>query len=276
MDELLQVDYSSRSTHQITVINARDILIMNMAKNNKKQKPVIWQDIVPVQRPKTNWQKFVYKIKKLKKKRQIKKSAQPLRQPVIVSTKQFHNTKIRPTKKRIILKPIQKKIAIICIICVIAGSLFAVYTIRNQKTETTIKTETSNDINKLVSGTPKYQTILPSGKDIKSLGGWTRVSPSNTDPVYAYVDKIGNNPINVSEQPLPEDFKTDTDQQIAQLAQNFKADEKITIGGTIVYIGTSSDGAQSVIFNKTNLLILIKSTTRIDNNSWTQYINSMK
>src|SRR4051812_26486041 len=50
----------------------------------------------------------------------------------------------------------------------------------------------------------EYQTILPEGKSISDFGGWTRVSPPKTDPVYAYTDEINSTSINVSEQPLPQ------------------------------------------------------------------------
>jgi len=127
----------------------------------------------------------------------------------------------------------------------------------------------------LTKDTPKFKTILPAGKTIQSLGGWTRVSPSSADPVFAFVDYIGKSPINLSQQPLPDSFKTDTDQQVADLASDFNASEKITVGSINVYIGTSVKGPQSVIFAKNNLLILIKSSVKINNDKWAEYINNL-
>lgn len=124
--------------------------------------------------------------------------------------------------------------------------------------------------------TPKFTTILPAGKTISDFGGWTRVSPPDSDPVFAYVDKIGNAPINVSQQPLPEEFKEDTAHSISQLSHDFRAEEKLTVGDTTAYIGTSAKGPQSVIFAKNDLLILIKSAVKIDNDQWTVYINSLQ
>lgn len=128
----------------------------------------------------------------------------------------------------------------------------------------------------LERGTPKYPTVMPAGKTAESLGGWTRISPKDRNPVYAYVDKIGNTSINVSQQPLPENFLADTAAKVEQLAINFKANEKVTIGSMDVHIGTSANGPQSVIFYKDTTLVLIKSTNKIDTNQWTQYINSLK
>jgi len=248
-----------------------------MKSHNKKKKPVIWQDIVPVQKPKTPLEKLIYRIKKIKKNHTKNKVVKPPLQTLPIKNKPLlNNTKINHNKqKKNCLKFTRKRIIIAaCIIAIIAS--FCIYKTINRSASSKAKTKTTSTTNKLVTGTPKYQTILPAGKTIKSLGGWTRVSPPKADPVYAYVDKIDNVSIDVSEQPLPEDFKTDTDSQIDQLAQSFKASEKITISGITIHIGTSSDGPQSIIFSKNNLLILIKSATKIDNNSWTQYINSMQ
>ena len=128
----------------------------------------------------------------------------------------------------------------------------------------------------LPKGTPNYSTILPSGKSIADLGGWTRVSPENKNPVFAYVDKIGSTEISVSQQPLPANFAKDTTNQINQLAQNFNANEKVTVGDTVAHIGASAKGTQSVIFSKDNLLILIKSTAPISSTQWATYISSLK
>ena len=37
----------------------------------------------------------------------------------------------------------------------------------------------SGGLPQLTKGTPNYQTILPAGKNILTLGGWTRISPPN-------------------------------------------------------------------------------------------------
>jgi len=131
-----------------------------------------------------------------------------------------------------------------------------------------------NELSKSVQDL-EYQTILPSGKSIDSLGGWKRVSPSKADPVYAYVDKIGDTPINVSEQPLPQSFIGDTDDNVAELAKQYNATTKIDANGIKVYIGSSAKGPQSVIFTKNSLLILIKSDQKIDDAAWVSYIKSL-
>lgn len=123
--------------------------------------------------------------------------------------------------------------------------------------------------------TPDYATILPEGKTIEQLGGWTRVSPPDRNPVFAYIDTINGKTINISQQPLPTEFKEDTNSQIEQLASGYKATEKVTVGEVTVFIGTSAKGPQSVIFTKNNLLILIKSSVPLTEDEWAGYVKSL-
>lgn len=122
---------------------------------------------------------------------------------------------------------------------------------------------------------PDYQTILPGKKPIDNLGGWKRISPPGNDPVFAYADTIDDISISVSQQPLPQSFKDDATNQVAELAKRFNATDKIDTGSIAVYVGTSSKGPQSVIFTKDNLLILIKSQKKVNNTSWAKYAESL-
>lgn len=125
------------------------------------------------------------------------------------------------------------------------------------------------------SDTPAYQTILPSGKSITELGGWSRISPPENDPVFAYTDNIGTVSISVSEQPYPASFKGDVDNKVAELAKAFSATNVLKTDDTKVYVGTSAKGPQSVIFAKNNLLVLIKSQGKIEDKAWLSYIKSL-
>lgn len=132
-----------------------------------------------------------------------------------------------------------------------------------------------NPLSKLERGTPSYATLIPKGKSVEQLGGWTRISPPERDPVYAYVDTIDSVPISVSQQPLPRNFQADTDKAIKEVALSHNATRKLNTGGTTAYIGASSNGPQSVIFSKRGLLILIKSTGTIPDSAWEKYIQSL-
>lgn len=127
-----------------------------------------------------------------------------------------------------------------------------------------------------VVDTPSFQTLSPNGKSVtNNLGGWTRISPAEAAPVYTYTDKIEGTPITVSQQELPPAFKSNLDTQVAELAKKFNATTTVDAGNTKVYIGTSAKGPQSVIFAKNNLLILIKSDKKIENENWTKYVQSL-
>lgn len=126
------------------------------------------------------------------------------------------------------------------------------------------------------TSSPDYQTVLPKGAGIETFGGWQRVSPPGQDPVFAYADTINEVPISVSQQPLPESFKADTDKNVAELAKKFNATIEIDAGGTKIYVGTSAKGPQSAILTKNNLLILIKSQEKINTQTWVQYVESLQ
>lgn len=125
-------------------------------------------------------------------------------------------------------------------------------------------------------GTPDYATVLPAGKTVEQLGGWTRVSPADRDPVYAFSDKIGNTPVIVSQQPLPEDLRGSTDEEIAKLAKNFNANEKVSAGDMTLFVGKSAKGPQSIITYKGDLLILIKASAAVGNDQLVSYANSLR
>lgn len=165
-----------------------------------------------------------------------------------------------------------KKVIVISVIVLAIVGLLAIGLVIHQRD--VAKQASNNKLSESVEDL-EYQTILPGGKSIKELGGWTRVSPAKSEPVYAYTDTLDGISINVSEQPLPKSFIGDTDGQVEELAKKFNATSKITAGDLTVYVGTSSKGPQSVIFTKNSLLVLIKSQKKIDDTAWARYIKSL-
>jgi len=135
-------------------------------------------------------------------------------------------------------------------------------------------------MSKGTSGVPTnrlgFNTVIPTGKSIEQLGGWQRVSPEGSAPVYTYVDSIEGVPINVSQQDIPDSFGTNTNSKVAELAKNFNATNTLNVENLTVYIGTSAKGPQSVIFTKDKTLVLIKSEKEISGTAWTAYINSLQ
>lgn len=123
---------------------------------------------------------------------------------------------------------------------------------------------------------PDFETILPARSSIEELGGWQKMTPPNSTPIYVYSDSIDDIAISVSQQTLPESFRTDTDTKVAQLAKGYNATTSINAGNTKVYSGKSASGPQSIIFTKNNLLVLIKSRGVISNDAWASYIEALK
>lgn len=164
------------------------------------------------------------------------------------------------------------KKAVVASIAVVAivGSLAANAVINQQNTA-----HKSDDGSDALVENIEYQTVLPEGRSISDLGGWKRVSPSKSAPVFAYTDTLDNISISVSQQPLPDSFKANTDDKVAELAKKFNATTRIDASGTTVYVGTSAKGPQSAILTKNGLLILMKSQQKVDDKSWTKYVKSL-
>lgn len=230
-----------------------------MGLKKKTKAPKVWQDIIPAKNiPRVH-------VKRPSRLIEIKISL-----PHFLSSSKLLKLKSQLSK-------IPKKIWWIglVLIVVIIVSLGVYNKIINNQPSANNPSNNNPVITDADSNQPKYTTITPVGKDINQLGGWTRVSPVNRNPVFAYADHIGNIPITVSQQPVPSEFDDDTASQIDLLAAGYNANEKITVGDISVHIGTSAKGPQSVIFTKKGLLILIKSSAKISNDSWATYINSL-
>lgn len=123
--------------------------------------------------------------------------------------------------------------------------------------------------------TPPFQAVLPADSLIEDLGGWQKRTPPNNEPYYVYMDTVDSVLVSVSQQPLPAHFKDAPDTNIAEVAKGYNATQTFDVNGSTVYIGTSAKGPQSVIFTKSDLLILILSEGTIDVESWKNYIKSL-
>ena len=120
----------------------------------------------------------------------------------------------------------------------------------------------------------KMTVVSPNGKDIKNDGKW--LTPPKSPPLFVYTDMLDGVRINVSQQQLPESFQHNTQEHIADVAKKFNATTKLVAGDTTAFLGTSSEGPQSVLLAKQGLLILIKSEKKITDTSWVRYITSLK
>ncbi len=173
-----------------------------------------------------------------------------------------------PVKKRF---PANKKTrliaAILAVMLVGAGTALALSWL-NQKKDSAPKAAVI---------TPDFSTVLPKDRSIESLGGWSRVSPEKSDPVYAFNDSLATVPISVSQQPVPASFAHDPATALRELAKGFGATTPLALkNGQTAYLGTSAKGPQSVIFATNTTLILIKSQNKIPTDAWKNYIQSLQ
>lgn len=123
--------------------------------------------------------------------------------------------------------------------------------------------------------TPDFDILTPDGTSVDSLGGCVASPPDNENPYYVFLDTVQGINIQVTEQILPAEFATDTEQKLADLAENYN--RTITAGGnTTVRLGASSNGDQFLIFAKSNLLVIIKAAGTLNDTQWIEYIDSLK
>jgi hypothetical protein len=210
----------------------------------------------------------------------VKPLVEPKKVPRLKQIRKIRVPRVSLIGKRFLKLSKRRRILIIIIfiivIVVIVRIILALHETNNSVSLSKSGTGLSLTDPSLPKGTPSYSTIIPNNKSIDKLGGWTRVSPVTSNPVYAYVDSIGSIPISVSEQPLPSSFKSNSATQVQNLAKNFNASESFYVGSLKVYIGTSVSGPQSLIFTTDNLLVLIKSSAQITTQKWTSYIATLQ
>jgi len=168
-------------------------------------------------------------------------------------------------------------ITLVVIAVLLIGYLGLQITANTKKHDKLAKTKTGPVSTSQLSQTPDFKTVLPIDKKIEDLGGWGRVSPAGGAPAFAYSDSLGGVHIVVTEQELPDDFASDLPGHLAKAAKQFNASKKLTTTeGSDVYVGTSGNGAQSLVTSKNGLLILMRSTATINDQIWSDYVYSLE
>jgi hypothetical protein len=126
----------------------------------------------------------------------------------------------------------------------------------------------------LGTSAPEYKPVLPDGSEQGIADQQVRYDSEKK--VASYADTINGVPITVSQQPLPENFNNDPDEEVKKIALNFNATKEIKAGGLTGYLGTSAQGPQSMILKKRSMLIFIFSQKTIPDNDWGIYIASLE
>lgn len=142
------------------------------------------------------------------------------------------------------------------------------------------KQDVSSDTGGAATGTaanavkPEFNSLVPEGKDSDFEA--SKVRYDSEKKVASFEDTIIGVGITLSQQQLPENFKSDPEAEVQKIAENFGAREVIYAGEVKAFSGVSAKGPQTVIFSKHDLLIFIKSNEKLDKDGLIQYIIDLK
>lgn len=123
-----------------------------------------------------------------------------------------------------------------------------------------------------VAAKPDFNTLKPTTTDNKA----TEARYDTTKKVASYNDVLKDVPITVSQQPLPEKFIKDPTGEVASLAKEINANDKISTSDATAYAGVSIKGPQTVVFTKNDLLVFIIADKKIDQLAWADYIEKLQ
>lgn len=127
----------------------------------------------------------------------------------------------------------------------------------------------------VLDSSTEFEILIPSYRQKDQLA-IAKINPPNTPDAYAYPDIINDNEVQVTQQELPDRFKTNQIDEFKSFAEGFAANQDISGDDFMAYVGKSVDGPQSVVAIKNDRLILIKSKKEIEIELWRQYIASLK
>jgi hypothetical protein len=121
---------------------------------------------------------------------------------------------------------------------------------------------------------PEFATIAPGGDITNTKSGAFNYDPAKK--VASFVDTIGDVQITVSQQQVPDSFKSDEVAALEKLAKDIYANEVVKDANIPAYVGTSIKGPQTTVLVKNSNLIFIQSEKGIELADWANYINTLK
>jgi hypothetical protein len=135
------------------------------------------------------------------------------------------------------------------------------------------KADEPTDVLADVATEPEFDTVLPDGKREETASGKIGYDPKRK--VASFTDTLDTATITVSQQELPEPFKTNPDEEVKKLAEGFSATEVINESNPKAFLGNDVSGAQTVIFHKKGLLVFILSNKPVEKDLWAEYITKL-
>jgi len=122
-----------------------------------------------------------------------------------------------------------------------------------------------------VAAKPDFNVLKPKTTETQA----TSVKYDTAKKVASYNDVLDEVPITVSQQPLPDSFKSDPTAKVEEFAKQINATDKISTGDATAFSGVSAKGPQTIVFTKNDLLVFIYADKKIDTLSWSKYIANM-
>jgi hypothetical protein len=130
---------------------------------------------------------------------------------------------------------------------------------------------------KLAATSPAFTPITPA-KDTATAttSTKTQIAFDATRNVYSFSDSFKGNNLVVSQQPIPDKFKSGAE-AVNSIAASLSAKQSTPVDGGVAYIASDAkSGSQTVVFTKNDLLIFIQSPFRHDASDWKTYIDTFK
>ncbi len=120
---------------------------------------------------------------------------------------------------------------------------------------------------------PTFAVLYPADK--KELVAVTRKTP-NGQLLHTYKDTVEGIEVEVTQQELPESFKSAPNVELEKIAKNFQATDIIQIDEAFVYHGLDEKTrVQSLFTIKNDTLISIRSAEKLLDDTWAAYILSL-
>lgn len=120
-------------------------------------------------------------------------------------------------------------------------------------------------------GVPDFTTVKPATTPVQ-------ISYDAEKKIAVFQDTIGNQQINITQQPYPEQLKNTTNglQALAKSLNNFKSYSSFaTSSKGTVHSTTLKSGAQTLIFVAGDLLVFVNANTTIPEEQWAGYLEAL-
>lgn len=199
--------------------------------------------------------------------------------------RKVYNSSVNGAKSTTHFVAKQKLVTKIVVVAVLLGSVsLSVYRSVNHPDHLNSGvTEVAGVVNQTPSATnqsevptkakPSFEVLTPGNTDMEGI---ERKTPSG-EAVYTYSDTQYGARLEVTEQQLPESFRTNSDDKLASIAKNYRMTNVITVDKTKIYYTLSDKSTvQTLVFVKSDRLIFIESSTKLTDDQWAGYYLSLK